>query len=253
MREQDTFLLEGAISLRAVLSTSSREVYEIFVAPAKKARRSSAPGEREVLIELARARNIPVHTVDDAFFSEHAEGTTHGGILARVGEKRLVAAEELAKKESPFLAYLCGIEDPYNFAGCLRTLYAAGCDGVFLPKRNWMSAGSVIPRASAGASEHLPMAQIPEECDAFLELLQQNSITPVCAREQRAQTLYTAPLSRPICLVIGGEKRGIDKTLDAKIKNGVVIPYGRGYQKSLSAQAACAVISFEILRQQEEH
>lgn len=240
---------EGAISLRAVLSANSREIHEVYVAPKRQTRRSRSPEEREIVVELCRARGIRIREVDDSFFEEHAQGTTHGGLMARVGEKRFSDIQTLCETNHPFFAYLCGIEDPYNFAGCLRTLYAAGCDGIFLPERNWMSAGSVILRASAGASEFLPMATVPD-ADEFLDLLKRHGILPVCAREKRADSLFDAKLSRPVCLIIGGEKRGIDKTLDAKIERGVVIPYGRNLQKSLSAQAACAVISFEILRNQ---
>lgn len=243
---------EGAIALRAVLSSGSREVFELFYTEAKPARRASSPGEREVLIELCRARGIPTKLVSEEFLCERAQGRTHGGLLARVGEKELTTPEALVASPSPFLAYLSGIEDPYNFAACLRTLYAAGCDGVFLPERNWMSAGSVILRSSAGASEHLPMATVLQTAEDFLTLLKSHGITPVSAREERAENLYHSRLSRPLCLIIGGERRGVDKSLDRLVEQGVVIPYGRGYQRSLSAQAACAVISFEILRQTQE-
>lgn len=245
------FFAEGAISLRAILSANSRPIHEVFVLK-KERKRQNSISEKDVVTELCRARGIPITECDEAFFDEHAEGKTHGGILARVGEKKLISPEALACLENPFLAYLCGIEDPYNFSACLRTLYAAGCDGIFLPQRNWMSAGSVILRSSAGASELLPMATVPDDADDFLALLHSHKILPVCARETRASDLYQTPLARPLCLILGGERRGIDKTLDEKVENGVVIPYGRGYQKSLSAQAACAVISFEVLRQQKE-
>lgn len=246
------FWAEGAVSLRAILSASSREIYEVFYTPKKKNAHRAHKSEKDIVLEMCRKRGIPTTEVDDGFLCEHAEGTTHGGLLARVGEKRLSTPETLCQKPSPFLAYLCGIEDPYNFAACLRTLYAAGCDGIFLPERNWLSAGALILRSSAGASEHLPMAQVPTDADAFLSLLCENQITPVCAREKRAENLFnTNLLSRPLCLIIGGEKRGIDRALDEKINGGVVIPYGNTAHTSLSAQAACAVLSFEILRRNQ--
>lgn len=252
MTDTTCFWAEGAISLRAILSSASRDIFEVFYLPPKANAHRAALREKEALLKLCHKQKIPVHKSDAEFFAQHAEGTTHGGILARVGTKKLLSAEKLCASEKPFLAYLCGIEDPYNFAACLRTLYAAGCSGVFLPERNWMSAGSVILRASAGASEHLPMATVPSESDAFLSLLSTHGITPVCARETRAENLYDTTLSRPLCLIIGGERRGIDKTLDEKVERGIVIPYGNNARTSLSAQAACAVISFEILRQQNK-
>lgn len=253
MNEQTIgFWAEGALSVRACLTAGSRDVYEVYYTPAKKNAHRAHLSEKDFVLNLCRKKGIPVIEKDAEFFNTHCEGTTHGGLIARVGEKKALDAETLCKKGKPFLAYLCGIEDPYNFAGCLRTLYAAGCDGVFLPKRNWMNAGSVILRSSAGASEFLPMAYVPETADEFIDLLSKYNITPFCAREERAQNLYETKMERPLCLIIGGERRGVDHALDQKIDRGIIIPYGRGYQRSLSAQAACAVISFEILRQQKE-
>ncbi len=251
MKAQTDLFCEGALSLRAILSTNSRTIHELYVLPKPAKPTRHAPKPREIVLELARARGIPITEVDDTFFAEHATGTTHGGLMARVGERTLSTAEELVAQEKPFLAYLCGIEDPYNFASCLRSLYAAGCNGVFLPERNWLSAGSVILRASAGASEYLKLATAPPT-DDFLALLEKHGIEPICARQERAENLYKTDLSHPLCLMIGGERRGVDATLDEKIRKGVVIPYGRTYQRSLSAHAACAIISFEILRQQNE-
>lgn len=50
-----------------------------------------------------------------------------------------------------------GIEDPYNFDYALRSLYAAGADGIILSERNWMTAAGIVCRASAGASELIPL------------------------------------------------------------------------------------------------
>lgn len=241
---------EGATCLRAILSTGSREVHEVFYL--KKAPSRRAPTEAQVLCELARSRGIPVTEVQASFFDEHAQGKTHGGLMAHVGERRLSPLSDLLSKKTPFLAYLSGIEDPYNFASCLRTLYAAGCDGVLLPERNWMSATSVILRASAGASERIDLATTPSDFD-LVGALEGHGITPVCARETRAESLYATTLSRPLCLFVGGERRGIETALDRAISRGVRIPYGRAFDTSLSAHSACAVIAFEILRQNEEN
>ena len=50
-------------------------------------------------------------------------------------------------------------------------------------------------------------------------------------------------------LVVGGEKRGISRQL-LEASDGIVrVDYGREFRGSLSASAACAVLAFEIFRQ----
>ena len=91
--------------------------------------------------------------------------------------------------EACFLALIEGIEDPFNFGMILRTLYAAGCDGVILPPRNWTSAAATVARASAGASEYLPLI-IADEMQQTLHALKQNGITLICAERKDAVCLY---------------------------------------------------------------
>ena len=48
---------------------------------------------------------------------------------------------------------LDGVEDPYNFGSIVRTAYAAGADGIIIPKRRSSPVTSVVEKASAGAVE----------------------------------------------------------------------------------------------------
>ena len=62
-------------------------------------------------------------------------------------------------------------------------------------------------------------------------------------------SVFDEPLRYPLLLVVGGEKRGISrKILDAS--DAIVrVDYGREFRGSLSSSAACAVLAFEIFRQ----
>ena len=140
-----------------------------------------------------------------------------------------------------------GIEDPYNFGYALRSLYAVGCNGIILGERNWMSAAGVVCRSSAGASEMFKVYKC-DELEAA-KLFKENGYSVVCADERTDNVLGECDLHFPILLVVGGEKRGISRTLLDLADTLVKIPYGREFQASLSAASATTMFAYEIMRQ----
>ena len=55
---------------------------------------------------------------------------------------------------------LDGIEDPHNLGALIRTADGAGADGVIIPERRAVGLTGTVVKASAGASEHLPIARV---------------------------------------------------------------------------------------------
>lgn len=178
-------------------------------------------------------------------------GTSHGGIIA-ICEDRILPALTLENskeniKTHGFYAMIQGIEDPYNFGYCLRSLYACGCDGIILDKRNWMSAAGVVCRSSAGASELFSCFVGEDEnvCDIFHSL----GYNIVCAHEDTENMLGEAEIKLPVLLVVGGEKRGISKHVIQNSDMLVKIPYAREFKASLSAASATTMFAYDIMRQ----
>ena len=165
--------------------------------------------------------------------------------LAGTTVSRAVLHNEDFIKENGFYVVLEGIEDPYNFGYALRSLYAAGVDGVILTPRNWMSAAGVVCRSSAGASEMLPMVL----ADAGLEFFREKGYKIVCADIENSVSVYEADLSRPLLLVVGGEKRGISRSVLDIADTVVRLDYGRDFPAALSAASAASIIAFEVYRQ----
>jgi 23S rRNA (guanosine2251-2'-O)-methyltransferase len=143
-----------------------------------------------------------------------------------------------------------GIEDPYNFGYSLRSLYATGCSGIILPERNWMSAAGVVARSSAGASELFPIFK--SEPAAAAEHFKKLGYTIVCADENTDNLLGKCELQLPILLIVGGEKRGISRSLLDLADTLVKIPYGREFKASLSAASATTMFAYEIMRQNKK-
>ena len=249
MRQGASNLMEGMTSVSALLAAKAegvndRPILEIRFDKAKKEKKAR---EFAFLARKCKELNIPLTLTDAAALEEICIGNTHGGIVALCGDRSipLPCSESLPK--SGFLCLLEGIEDPYNFGYALRSLYAAGCDGILLGERNWMSAAGVVARASAGASEHFPLwAGDPISA---VRTLKEMGYRIVCAGIRDAVGLYEADLQKPLLLVVGGEKRGISSEMLSFADQVVRIDYGRDFRGSLSAASAATVMAFEILRQ----
>jgi len=236
-------LLEGAISVGAALAARSRAVEVVYL------RRDKRDRETAALTQQAQAAGARVERVTAEALDALAQGKTHGGVLARVGERRFVALESLgADNPTPFVIMLDGVEDPYNFGQAVRAFYAAGADGLVVRPRNWMSAASVVARASAGASELIPTA-VCETAEAAADFARSRGWLVACADKDRAVSLYEADLTAPLFLLIGGEKRGVTRSFADKADVRLRIPYGRRFRQALDTTSASAVLAFEIMRQ----
>ncbi|MBQ9544871.1 MAG: RNA methyltransferase [Clostridia bacterium] len=241
----DSSFVEGALSVLTVLKGSSREVYEVVVSDSCDRENKNAAQ----VLSLCAEKGIAVTEKSAEDFSREFSGANNGGIAARVGERKLVSLSELLSKKDGFFFMLCGLEDPYNFGDCVRSLYAFGADGMILSPRSWMSAASVTVRASAGATELIDCAVCDDENELF-RLCRENGIKIVCADEKDAEPLHRTKLSRPMLLVIGGERRGISHALLENADKKIRIGYGRNFNRSLSASAAASVFGFEFNRQE---
>lgn len=236
-------IIEGKVSIEAVLESDFREVEAIWLN--KNKRRDNF---RKVM-SLAKRKKIPVKMVSGDQIAEHASGKSHGGIIAFVSARKFTHAEDLVKgKENGFIAMIDGIEDPYNFGFAVRSLYAAGCDGLIVRPRNWMDSTTIVTRSSAGATERIPMA-VMETAEEAAEFFQKHGYEVFATSNRDAEDLYDVDLTGKVFLFIGGEKRGITRSFLSHCDRLLRIPYGRDFAQSISAEAAAAVIGFEISRQ----
>ncbi len=240
----EEILLEGTISVKAALEAGRRRVFEILTDRRKPDR------NRNYILKKAKEMGVQITVLSSEQISALAGGTSHGGFLARVGEREYQSAEELFSHPLPFLALLEGIEDPYNFGGALRSLYAAGVTGVLVPERNWCSAAGVVTKASAGASEFLPIATVTDWDKALTEA-KEKGIRILCAERKNALSLYESDLTGPVMLVFGGEMRGISAKIMAHSDQNIFLPYGSDFRNALSANSAAAVFAFEAYRQRK--
>ena len=247
---EDSVVFEGMTSIRAVIRAidsgeSNRKINQILFDKSKLKKISKEVGYFKA---VSSKYGFELIESNEDEIEKYALGTSHGGIIAITSERtipKLSDDEELSDKG--FFAMIQGIEDPYNFGYALRSLYAMGADGIILPPRNWMSAAGVVCRSSAGASESFKMFECePEEA---VRIFKNKRYTVVCAEENTDNVLGRCPLPLPILLIVGGEKRGISKSVLDNADILVKIDYGREFAASLSAASATTMFAYEIMRQ----
>ena len=242
-------LFEGMTSIRSVIyaadrGISDRRIIRILV----DSERCKSRGKELAWLRVkSRELGFSIEQTTAAEIDTLTTGNTHGGIVAECTERTIPSLDGSEIKPNGFYVMIEGIEDPYNFGYALRSLYACGADGVVLSPRNWMSAAGVVARSSAGASELLPMytADPLDTAKLFKEL----GYTIVCAEEKTDNVLGKCEMKLPLLLIVGGEKRGISKSLVECADMLVKIDYAREFRASLSAASATTMFAYEIMRQ----
>ena len=217
--------------------------------------RQEAGATIETILGLARTRQVPVETRPREELDRVVHGATHQGVLLEVGPFPYAEPEALVAQASQgsapgFLLALDGIQDPQNLGAIIRSAEAAGVHGCILPRDRAAGVTAAAVRASAGATEHLAIAQVTNLA-AFLEFVKSQGFWVVGADSTEGRDLFAADLTDPLIPVIGGEERGLRHLTKTRCDLMVRIP-SRGKVASLNASAAAAVCLFEAARQRRQ-
>ena len=117
--------LEGRISVEAAIVAKRRSIETVYIHKKKREHQFGS------LLQLTESADIPVKFANDAFFTDHARGKSHGGVLALVGSRKYSEPKDLLEANGiPLIVMLDGVEDPFNFGQAVRALYAAGVSGL---------------------------------------------------------------------------------------------------------------------------
>ena len=140
--------VEGGLSVKAAMLGGKRIVHTVFLDETRHDK------DAHFIERKAEELSIPMQKMSRHEIDEMANGRTHGGVLAHVGERMYQTKEETIQG-TPLLALVEGVEDPFNLGYIMRSLYSAGCTGLVLRNRDWSNADSTILKSSAGAFEYL--------------------------------------------------------------------------------------------------
>jgi len=200
--------------------------------------------------QLCRSAGVPVRAMSREQLTRLARAANHQGVVAVTAEKQYDNVEDvLASKRGQyaFVLLLDGIEDPHNLGAIIRTAEGAGADGIILPERRAVGVTATVVKASAGASEYLPIARVTNAARALEELKQRNLWT--IGLDERGDKLYEQLDYKMDCaLVLGAEGHGLHEQIRKKCDFLVKIPM-LGKVPSLNVSVAAAVVIYKIARQ----
>lgn len=210
------------------------------------------------IVELARLQKVAVRFVTDqggdVRLSDEAEKTQ--GVSARIkpffsldlAELRAkIAGRSGSGEPPPVVVAIDSIQDPHNLGAIIRTAVAAGAVAMILPKDRTAPLSGAVAKSSAGALAHLDICRVTNLATTLKEL-KKEGLWVFGTIKDGPLSIYEADFSLPVCLVIGGEGKGIRPLVREQCDFLVSIPMQGGLD-SLNASVAAAIILFEISRQ----
>ncbi len=235
--------LIGRHAVAEALAGSARCVHEVWTLAG---RRSAAIDE---VHNRALVAGVAVRGIEARELGGVAAGAT---IAARCSAFQYRAEADLpaANPAVPALVVvLDGIQDPQNLGAIVRTAEAAGAVALCIPTRRAAQVTPAVVRASAGATEHLPVHRVTNIART-LERLKSLGYWVVGLATAGATQWDQMDYKRAVALVVGAEGRGLRRLVADRCDHLVTLQM-RGRVQSLNASAAFAAVAFEVVRQQQ--
>src|SRR3954466_8462030 len=201
------------------------------------------------ILHSAEQQGIPVRRANAHELDRFANGGAHQGVVADVHDAVSVSVEDLVVGAAgpPLLVVLDQIEDPHNVGAILRTVDAAGADGVVRQSRHAARLGGAAAKASAGAVSHVKIAEVVNIARA-LDDLKQAGVWTVGLAGDAAKRYDEIDWTVPSAVVVGAEGTGLRRLVRERCDWLVSIPM-HGHVQSLNVSVATGIALFEAVRQ----
>ena len=206
------------------------------------------------VVRLAEQQGVAVQRVSADELDRLAGGARHRhqGVIADVEEARTYSVEDLmiGAKQAPLIVVLDSIEDPHNVGAILRTVDAAGGDGVVRQSRHAARLDGAAATASAGAVAHVKIAEVVNIARA-IEILKDAGVWTVGLAGDAPKRYDEVDLTLPTAIVVGAEGTGLRRLVRERCDWLVSIPMA-GHVQSLNVSVATGIALFEAVRQRNQ-
>ena len=197
------------------------------------------------IVALAQARGVPLEYTNKGRLSQIAGDASHQGVVLEAGPFPYSSLDEILElaaqlEERPFLLLLDLLHGPQNIGALLRTAEACGIHGVVLQDRRAPDITAQIAIHSAGATEHLLVAQVTNLVKAMSRLKGDDIWMVGLDLGEDAQHLGKLDLNTALALVVGHEGGGLRRLVRQNCDFLLQIPM-RGQVASLNAATAGAI------------
>ena len=204
---------------------------------------------------VAAEKRIPIVRVERQALDRAVDGANHQGVAAVARPHQYVPFEQVVERATkaeglPLLVVFDGVQDPQNLGSILRTAEAAGVQGAVLPKHQQAGVTPAVVRASAGAAQHVPTAEVTNLRQSIQTL--KDAGYWIVGLDMDGGTDYdNFDVDSPIALIVGAEGRGLGRLVTEQCDYLVKLPM-RGLIGSLNASVATGIVLYEIQRRRNE-
>ena len=225
--------------LEAIRSHPDRVRY-VGVSRGQTARHHRLMGE-------AKTKGVAVRNLTGEQIDRLAGRGVHNGVIAEISEQGYADFDDaIASDATKFVLILDGITDPQNLGAILRVADGFGVQLVIIPEHESVGLTPVAVKASAGASEWVPLAQVTNLARA-IEALQKRGFW-VYGAAAGGDAPEAIDFSGRVALVLGSEGKGIRRNVMEHCDRLVTIPM-RGHVESFNVATAAAILCYEVARQ----
>ena len=172
---------------------------------------SQEKGRLAEILTLAKEQKIPVESVPRGKLDPLGEN--HQGVAVETSAYPYVAWQDIVMKSESmqqplFILALDLIQNPQNLGNLIRTAEAVGVHGILIPLARSATITPAVVTSSAGATEHLLIAQA-NLAQAFDELKKAGAWIIGLEHTPEAQPPEKVDLRGPLVLVVGSEGEGL--------------------------------------------
>ena len=237
----------GLHAVEAALSANPDRIVSAWVDD----RRSKDPGLTILVRKLAeigvRAQYAARLRLDGL-----AEGHPHQGIVVEMLTPPELGEHELSERltqagPSALFLVLDQVQDPHNFGACLRTADAAGIHGVVVTRDRAAALTPTVAKVASGAAETIPIYRVTN-LSRTLDDMKEAGLWIAGAAGEGETSLFSADLTTPLAVVVGGEGKGLRRLTRERCDLLVRIPMC-GRVESLNVSVATGILLFEAVRQ----
>ena len=233
------------------LRARRRDVFRLQVAEGVQDK-----GRLTEILDLAARRKIPVERVPRLHLDKLSE--SHQGLALEASAYPYVELEDILENakthnEPLFVLILDTLQNPQNLGTIIRTAEAVGVHGVLIPTHRAAEITPAVVSASAGASEHMLVAQA-NLAQAIVQLKEANAWVVGLDESPESKTPSEVRLDGALAVVVGSEGEGIRPLVRQSCDFLLRLPM-QGKVESLNAAVAGSVVLYlaYLSRQKQNH
>src|SRR5438128_3575291 len=200
------------------------------------------------VFDAAKNAGVPVRILPPEHIDRAAGGGVHNGVIADLSEASYADFDEVVARDATnFALILDGITDPQNFGAILRVAEGFGVHLIVIPQHESVGLTPAAVKASAGASEWVPIAQVTNLARTIEALKKRDYWIYAAAADGEPPSAID--FTGKVALVLGSEGKGIRRNVLEHCDRTVTIPMS-GRVGSFNVATAAAVLCYEVRRQQ---